>query len=411
MDETGATTDAGAPSRRPIRLVVGDDLGRSRLTVFFRFLLALPHAVWLTLWTMAVWLVAFPAWLVALFDGRLPRVFHDFLAAYVRYGVHVAAYVFLAANPFPGFTGRPGYDVDVEIDPPAAQGRWSVAFRLVLALPALLLTSALIGGGGWTYAGVAASVAILAWFAALVTGRMPRGLRDLAAYAVGYAAHTAGYLLLVTGRYPSADPALVAPRTALPPHPVRLAVNDPLGRSRLTVFFRLLLALPHVVWVTLWSLVVVIVLPPAWLAALVIGRLPGALGRFFAAYVRYAAHVTAFLYLVGGPFPGFSGASYPVDVTIEPAGRQRRLPIAFRAVLAVPALVVGAGYAAVLLAVAVLGWFAALVTGRMPEGLRNLGAAAVRYSAQVSAYLVLVTDRYPYSAPALSGPTADEAAT
>ena len=130
MDETGATTDAGAPSRRPIRLVVGDDLGRSRLTVFFRLLLALPHAVWLTLWTMAVWLVAFPAWLVALFDGRLPRVFHDFLAAYVRYGVHVAAYVFLAANPFPGFTGRPGYDVDVEIDPPTAQGRWSVAFRL-----------------------------------------------------------------------------------------------------------------------------------------------------------------------------------------------------------------------------------------------------------------------------------------
>ena len=310
MDETGATTETGAPSRRPIRLVVGDDLGRSRLAVFFRLLLALPHAVWLTLWTMAVWLVAFPAWLVALFDGRLPRVFHDFLAAYVRYGVHVAAYVFLAANPFPGFTGRPGYDVDVEIDPPTAQGRWSVAFRLVLALPALLLTSALIGGGGWTYAGVAASVAALAWFAALV-----------------------------------------------------------------------------------------------------IGRLPGALGRFFAAYVRYAAHVTAFLYLVGGPFPGFSGASYPVDVTIEPAGRQRRLPIAFRAVLAVPALVVGAGYAAVLLAVAVLGWFAALVTGRMPEGLRNLGAAAVRYSAQVSAYLVLVTDRYPYSAPALSGPTAGEAAT
>jgi hypothetical protein len=32
-------------SEHPIRLVVSDDLRRSRLTVFFRALLALPHMV------------------------------------------------------------------------------------------------------------------------------------------------------------------------------------------------------------------------------------------------------------------------------------------------------------------------------------------------------------------------------
>jgi len=31
-------------------------------------------------------------------------------------------------------------------------------------------------------------------------------------------------------------------------HPVRLTVEDDYVRSRLTVFFRLLLAIPHLIW-------------------------------------------------------------------------------------------------------------------------------------------------------------------
>ena len=46
----------------------------------------------------------------------MPAILHDFLTAYVRYATHVNAYVFLAARRYPGFRGRPGYEVDVEID-------------------------------------------------------------------------------------------------------------------------------------------------------------------------------------------------------------------------------------------------------------------------------------------------------
>ena len=45
----------------PIGLVVTDDLRRSRLTVFFRYLLALPHIVWLTLYGTAAFIVFFIA--------------------------------------------------------------------------------------------------------------------------------------------------------------------------------------------------------------------------------------------------------------------------------------------------------------------------------------------------------------
>ena len=37
----------------------------------------------------------------------------------------------------------------------------------------------------------------------------------------------------------------------------------------------------------------------------------------------------------------------------------------------------------------------------MPEGLRNLGASCLRYSAQSYAYLFLLTARYPFAAPVL----------
>ena len=40
-------------------------------------------------------------------------------------------------------------------------------------------------------------------FYALVTGRYPRGFRDLSAYCIRYQAQTYAYLLLLTDRYPT----------------------------------------------------------------------------------------------------------------------------------------------------------------------------------------------------------------
>mgnify|MGYP000536512683 CR=1 FL=1 len=394
----------------PIRLVVADDLARSRLTVAFRLLLALPHLVWVTLWGLAAFLAAFVMWLAILFERRAPATLHGFVGGFLRYATHVYAYLFLAADPFPGFTGSSPYPVDLEVDGPAPQSRWSAGFRLLLAVPALLLASALAGGGGSGsgYAGgggVLAVAAFLGWFAALARGRMPEGLRDLGAYAIGYGAQASGYALLLTDRYPDSRPVHVRPHPRLPPHPLRLRLADELRRDRMTVLFRLLLAVPHLVWLTLWTAVVVAAALLSWAVALATGRLPRVLHRFLAAYVRYAAHVTAFATLVGGPFPGFAGreGSYPVDVAIAPAELQGRWSVAGRLLLALPALLVSAALGGVLVVVAVLGWLASLWRGRMPHGLRDLGATCIRYAAQAHAYLLLVTPRYPYACPVVEG--------
>jgi hypothetical protein len=397
---------AVAPPARSIRLVVrDDDLHRNRLTVFFRLLLAIPHLVWLILWGIAAFTVAFVNWLAVLIEAKVPTSLHDFVAGYLRYATHVGAYLLLAANPYPGFRGRPGYPVDLEIDPPERQGRWGGFFRLFLALPALVLAEALGGGGGSDTGGAAAMAAFLAWFFCLALGRAPRGLRDLTAYALDYGAQAAGYFLLLTPRYPSSDPALAEAFSELPEHPVRIVVDDDLERSRLTVVFRALLAIPHLVWLLLWGIAVVFAAIAAWFAALFTGLVPEALHRFLAAYVRYWANVTAYLTLVGRRFPGFTGraGSYGIDVELAPRERQNRWTILFRLFLALPALLLSSALTSVLVVVAVFGWFYAMVRGRTSDGFRNLGVACIRYIAQTHAYFLPVTGRYPYAAPVLRG--------
>ena len=73
---------------------------------------------------------------------------------------------------------------------------------------------------------------------------MPLGLRNLGAYGLGYTAQAYAYMLLLTDRYPNSDPEAIGPAWELPPHTVRLELADDGRRSRLTVFFRLLLAIP-----------------------------------------------------------------------------------------------------------------------------------------------------------------------
>lgn len=408
--------------RHPIRVVVADDLERSRLTVFFRVLLAIPHLVWLLIWTVGALVAAIASWFTTLALARSPEPLHRFLTAYVRYATHVYAYLSLAANPFPGFVGEAGsYPVDVEIDPPERQSRWKTLFRILLAVPALLLANTLVGGCGggggstggqrgeadaptwldFSGGGILVLVAVLAWFACLVRGRMPLGFRDLEAYLLRYGAQAWGYLLLLTDRYPNSNPA--QPPASPPPQPptVRIAVDDDRRRSRLTVLFRLLLFLPHLVWWMLWAIAASVAVVVNWLATLVAGRAFLGLHRFLAAYIRYGTHITAYVLVLANPFPGFTGTAgtYPVDLAIDPPAPQSRWITLFRLFLAFPAVLVAGGLASALFVAGVLGWFASLATGRMPEGLRNLGAYALRYLAQVHAYAYVLTERYPYSGP------------
>jgi hypothetical protein len=405
-------------SEHPVRLQLTDDLERDRLTVFFRSILLIPHFIWLVLWGIAALLGAVINWLATLALGRSPDALHGFLAAYVKYATQAYAYWHLAANPYPSFSGQDGYPVDLAIAPPGPQRRWTVALRGLLLLPSLLLAASLAGAVGSSFArkgstnfstsiGLLHVVALFGWFAIMARGRMPRGLRDAAAYALSYGAQFWAYAFMLTDRYPDSDPLAAVPDLPVRADPVHLQLDDDLRRSRLTVFFRLLLALPHLIWLQLWGILMLVCAVLNWFATLFAGRSPQWLHRFLAAYLRYANHVYAFAYLIANPFPGFIGktGSYPFEIVVAPRERQNRWKTGFRIVLVIPAVFLASAYGALAFVVALLGWFSSLARGRMPLGLRNAGALALRYQAQTHGYLLMLTDAYPYSGPVLAQPS------
>jgi Domain of unknown function (DUF4389) len=402
----------------PVGVSVADDLRRNRATVFFRILLAIPHFVWVVLWSIAVVPALVAGWVATIATGRLPRSLHGFFCSYIRYTTELGAYLTFVANPYPPFNGSPsGYPLEVRLPEPEAQSRWSALLRLPLGIPVLMLAGAFAGAPSLLYSrahgrtanttgfggGLLAGVSFLGWFAGVFAGRMPRGLRDAGVYGLGYRAQASAYLLLVTDRYPNSDPTELLEGLERPAvHPVRL-VGDAhdLRRSRLTVFFRLPLAVPLIVWLALWGIAVVVVTIVQWFVTLFRGRPAAGLHRFVSSYIRYQLHVNAFLFLVANPFPGFSGAagSYPLDLELPAPGPQSRWRTGFRLFLAIPAGIFSVALNTSLYVAAVLTWFAALATGSAQWGLRNLAAYVIRYNAQVAAYGFLLTDAYPNASP------------
>ena len=220
-------------------------------------------------------------------------------------------------------------------------------------------------------------------------------MRDLTAFTLGYAAQAGAYLFLLTPRYPTSDPELAEPYSELPEHPVRIVVDDDLERPRLTVLFRLFLAIPHFVWLA--AVVDRRRSSPSssrGSLALVLGRVPDRAPPL-PRRVRPLRDAPVRVRLPDrAPLPGFTGraGSYGIDVEIDPPTRQSRWKTLFRFFLAIPAFILASALGGVALVIAFLAWWYALVTGRMPEGMRNLGAACLRYSAQTYAYALLVTE-------------------
>ena len=191
----GVSSSIATADSHPIGLIVTDDLHRNRLTVAFRLLLAIPHFIVVLLWGVLTNLIVLVAWFAALFTGQVPDGLHNFIASWLRYATRVTAYVFLLTDPFPQFGSSGSYPVDARIDPAAPQSRLTVFFRIFLAIPALLLT--------YVFRAVNQIVAFLGWFYTLATGHMHQGMRDISAWLLRYETQTWGYVLLLTGRYPS----------------------------------------------------------------------------------------------------------------------------------------------------------------------------------------------------------------
>jgi len=199
---------------------------------------------------------------------------------------------------------------------PAIEGRnrLTTAFRIILALPHLLLVGGPIAGGmtwtsgaanssldwgaGGVLGAVAAIVALIAWFAILFTGRYPEGLWNLAAFYLRWRVRAIAYTALLRDEYPPFGDG------EYPAYVILQAPGAP--RDRLTVAFRLILAIPQIlaVWVlgAAWAIATII----AWFSILLTGRYPASLYEFGVGVLRWNIRLESYLLLLHDQYPPFA---------------------------------------------------------------------------------------------------------
>jgi hypothetical protein len=197
----GGGGEPGTPDE--ILLAFAEPAGQRRLTVLVRIILAIPHLIVLYVLSIASEVVALICWFAALFTGRLPGGLADFQVGYLRWLTRFSAYLFLLTDVYPPFEfAEADYPVQLRAEP-GPLNRLAVLFRIILVIPAVIV-SAVLGYG------LSFPVLFVAWLIVLITGRMPQPLHEALAAALRYHVRVTGYFLMLTARYPGGlfgDPA------------------------------------------------------------------------------------------------------------------------------------------------------------------------------------------------------------
>jgi hypothetical protein len=187
----------GGPGGTPDEILVAfaEPAPQNRLTVLVRIILAIPHLIVLYALSIAAEVVLIICWFAALFLGRLPAGLAGFITGYLSWLFRVQAYLFLLTDRYPPFElGQADYPVQLQLQP-GPLNRLAVFFRLILAIPAHIVTMLVI-------LGMETIVMFITWLIVLIAGRMPRALHEAIAAGLRYYIRFTGYLFLVTATYP-----------------------------------------------------------------------------------------------------------------------------------------------------------------------------------------------------------------
>jgi hypothetical protein len=181
-------------------------------------------------------------------------------------------------------------------------------------------------------------------------------------------------------------------------YPVTFEADYVERRSRVTSFFRLLLAIPLVVWAYFYGIVVSIAIVIAWLAIVITGRFPKGLYDLIAGWTRFITRVAGYVTLLTDAYPSFGGSddpAYAVRMQFVPLERYSRLKTLFRIILAIPIVILRYVMTLLLEIGSFAAWVVIVITGKLPRGLFDLMVLANSYTARSDAYIYLLTESYP----------------
>lgn len=192
---------------------------RSRLSTFFRLILAIPWFVVSIVWGLVAFVCVVVAWFAIVITGRYPEPLYNGVSMALRFYTRANGFALLMTDAFPPFGGEesPEYPVRLAIAPPLERyNRWKTLFRFILVIPIAIIV--------YLVQLVSRAISMLAWLVIVVTGKLPRGIYDVMRFTLAYEARASAYELLVTETYPPFSPDDEAPATsAVPPSAPPLA--------------------------------------------------------------------------------------------------------------------------------------------------------------------------------------------
>src|SRR6266516_2174112 len=204
----------------------------------------------------------------------------------------------------------PRYPVQFSVDYPDRElNRLTTGFRLIVAIPILILAASIGGGeGGWGSAGHVSTIAVgsgggLLFLPPLLMivfrQKYPRWWFDWNLELLNFSNRIGAYLALMDDRYPSTDER----------QSVRLELEYPdakQGLNRWLPIVKWLLAIPHYIVLVFLSVAALVAVVIAWFAILFTGRYPRGLFDFVLGVMRWGNRVTGYAFvLVTDQYPPF----------------------------------------------------------------------------------------------------------
>ncbi len=189
-----------------------------------------------------------------------------------------------------------------------------------------------------------------------------------------------------------------APPPVAVPGLVQYDVEYPQRLSRLLIFVKGLLIFPQAIVLMLYGLGLYVVTGIAWWVILFTGRYPPGMWQFAVRTLRFSANLNAYSLLLRDdypPFNGMEGAYPPVRFSLDYPQQLSRGLIFIKWLLVFPHyLALGLLSIGVYVAL-IIAFLSILFTGKFPPGMFNFVVGFQRWGMRVSAYQLLLTDRYP----------------
>src|SRR5918993_5129686 len=196
-----------------------------------------------------------------------------------------------------GTTAGPlgGYPATFEVDAPERIDNWRPLVQWLLAIPHFLIVSVL--------GTVSEVVGIISWFFILITGKLPEGLATLQCLYIRYNNRALSYAVFLREEYPPFVFETVAGDPGTYP-PVRTSFVPELeNRNRLTVAFRIILVIPHVIVLAVLGLAAFVAeLVPVFMGLVRRGWAHG-LRTFVVGVISWATRFNAYFLLLTDEYP------------------------------------------------------------------------------------------------------------